>query len=140
MDKTGSGLGLCKSMYTETDGHYWQSHIKVSLTIQQWSKSRTENLQCILITSWSPQHKWDECSGTAKGCQCEYCELEIVAEYIANMVQKHEQQDESSKQLRHTPSTQHRHGYQQLRNLQKPVIQNEATYSIRFVKQDCVWL
>ena len=140
MDKTWSALGLCKSMYTETDRHSWQSQIEVSLTIQQWSKSRTENLQCILITSWSPQHKRDECSGIAKGCKCEHRELEIVAEYIAHMVQKHEQQDESSKQLCHTPSTQHCHGYQQLQNLQKTVIQNETTHSVRFVKQECVWL
>jgi hypothetical protein len=113
---------------------------KVSSIIQKWSKSRTDNLQCILITSWSPQHKWDECCGIAKGCKCEHRELKMVAEYIAHMVQKHEQQDESGKQLRQTPSTQHCHGYQQPRNLQKPVIQNVAMYSNKFVKQDCVWL
>jgi hypothetical protein len=49
------------------------------------------------------------------------------------MVQKYEQQDGSSNQLRHTPSTQYCHGYQQLRNLQKPNIQNKAKYSISCV-------
>lgn len=70
-------------------GHYLKSQSKVCLTIQQRSKSRKENLQCILITSWSPQHKWDECCGIAKGCKYEHRELEIVAEYIAHMVQKY---------------------------------------------------
>lgn len=54
-----------------------------------WPNSRKENLQCILVTSWLPQHKWDERCGIAEGRKCEDRELEIVAKHIAHMVEKY---------------------------------------------------
>jgi len=55
------------------------------MAIQHWSESR-ENSQSIFVASWLPQHKRDECCGKTKGGNNEQCELEVVAEHIADMV------------------------------------------------------
>jgi hypothetical protein len=54
--------------------------------MQYYPKPEKENSQSIFVASWSPQHKRNEHCGGAKGCNDEYCELEIVAEHIAHMV------------------------------------------------------